>query len=127
MSPEVVAGRSALLAALPLCACTAALVTADAPKAVTGQPIAPYAWHEECLHLERGDRVEFAFESSQPVDFNIHYREGKAVVMPLVHEKSLGDAGMFATRDAQDYCVTWEAGPAGALIDYRLRLRPAGP
>ena len=126
MSPGVVAGRSALLAAVPLCACTAALITADAPRSVTGQPIAPYAWHEECLRLEPGDRVEFAFESSEPVDFNIHYHEGRTVVMPLVHEKSRGNAGVLAPLTAQDYCVTWEAGPAGALVDYRIRLRPAG-
>ena len=31
-----------------------------------------------------GDRIEFAFESTEPVDFNIHYHEGNAVVMPIV-------------------------------------------
>ena len=115
-----------LLAALPLCACTTPLVTADAPKTVRGHPIAPYEWHEECMHLDVGDRVEFAFESTEPVDFNVHYHEGKAVVMPMVRDKTRADAGVFAPPAAQDYCLMWEAGAAGAVIDYRVRLRAAG-
>ena len=47
--------------------------------------------------------------------------------MPVVREKSRGDAGVFAPPLAHHYCLMWEAGAAGALIDYRMRLRPAGP
>ena len=115
-----------LLAALPLCACTTALITADSPKSVRAHPVAPYEWHEECLHVEAGDRVEFTFESTEPVDFNIHYHQGNAVLMPIVRDKTRGDAGVFAPPAAQDYCLMWEAGAAGALLDYRVRLRPAG-
>ncbi len=25
---------------------------------------------------------------------------------------------------AHDYCLMWEAGPAGAMIDYRIRIKP---
>jgi hypothetical protein len=116
--------RAHLLAALPLCACTVALVTADAPKNVHAQPVNPYEWHEECLHLGAGDRVEYAFEATEPVDFNIHYHEGNIVVMPIVREKTRTDAGVFTSPGKQDYCLMWEAGGAGALIDYRVRLRP---
>ena len=114
-----------LLVALPLCACATTLVTADSPKSVRAQPIAPYDWHEECLHLDAGDRVEFTFESTEPVDFNIHYHEGNAVVMPIVRDKTRADAGIFTPPAAQDYCLMWEAGAAGALLDYRVRLRAA--
>jgi hypothetical protein len=58
------------------------------------------------------------------VDFNIHYHEGNAVVMPVVREQSLEDAGIYSVRIAQDYCLMWEAGGAGAVIDYRIRVRP---
>ena len=112
-----------LLAALPICACTTALVTADAPKTVYAYLIAPYEWHEECMHLDVGDRVEFAFESTEPVDFNVHYHEGKAVVMPIVRDKTRADAGVFAPPIAQDYCLMWEAGAAGTQLDYRVRVR----
>jgi len=102
------------------------LVTADAPKSVRAQPIAPYEWHEECMHLDAGDRVEYVFESTEPVDFNIHYHEGNAVVMPIVREKTRTDAGVFASPVRQDYCLMWEAGVAGALLDFRIRVRIAG-
>jgi len=122
LTTAVPAAKAVVLGALLLCACTAALVTADAPKDVHGHRIAPFEWHDECMHMAAGDRVEYAFESSAPVDFNIHYREGKMVIMPLVRERTRADAGVFAPLSAQDYCLTWEAGRAGALIDYRIRL-----
>jgi hypothetical protein len=118
---------AAPLAALALCACIAAPVTPGAPKTVRAHPVSPYAWHEECMELEPGDRVEFAFESSEPVDFNIHYHEGSAVVMPIVRDKTRADAGVYTASIAHGYCLMWEAGAAGASIDYRIRLRPRPP
>lgn len=126
MTPACRARGAAAAATLSLCACVATPISGDAPRTVRGQPIPPYEVLEECLRLESGDRAEFAFESTEPVDFNVHYHEGKAVVMPLAREKTRGDAGVFAPPVAQDYCLMWEAGPAGALLDYRVRLRPAG-
>lgn len=126
MTATVPGTKVALLAALPLCACTATLVTLDSPKNVHDHPIRPFEWHEECMHIAVGNRVEFAFESSEPVDFNIHYHEGNMVILPLVREKTRADAGVFAPLSAQDYCLTWEAGRAGTLIDYRIRLKRAG-
>ena len=126
MRPRAWRRYAALLPVLLLGACTAALVTADAPKSVKGHPILPNEWHEECMHLAIGDRVAFAFESTQPVDFNIHYHEGKTVVMPISSNKTLAESGMFASQIEQDYCLMWEAGVTGAAIDYRIRLKPAG-
>src|SRR5262249_54404376 len=117
--------QGSLIASLALAAC-ATPITTDSPKVVRAQPIAPYEWHEECLHLQAGDRLEFAFEATEPVDFNVHYHEGKAVVMPISRDRSRADAGVFVSPAAQDYCLMWEAGAAGALLDYRVRLRPAG-
>ena len=97
----------------------------DTPKIVQGHAVASYQIHEECFFLRPGERVEYRFESTEPVDFNIHYHEGNAVVTPLVREKSREDAGMYSVRIAQDYCLMWEAGAAGATIDYRIRVRPA--
>jgi hypothetical protein len=118
---------AALLGAAQLCACAPAPITGDAPKAVVKHPLTPYAIHEECAELKPGDRLDYTFESTEPVDFNIHYHEGDAVAMPVVRERSRGDAGVFAPPLARHYCLMWEAGAAGALIDYRMRVRPAGP
>ena len=115
------------VAALVFCGCTAPGITADAPKTVHAQPLPPYQIHEECFTLAFGDRVEFAFESSEPVAFNLHYHAGNAVVMPMVREGSREDAGIYAAQIAQDCCLMWEAGPAGAMIDYRIRVKLRNP
>ena len=44
--------------------------------------------------------------------------------MPVVRDSSLEDAGVYVARIAHDYCLTWEAGPGGAMIDYRIRVKP---
>jgi hypothetical protein len=109
-----------------LSACAGASLTPDAPKAVTAHVLAPRALHEECARLAPGDRVDYTFESTEPVAFNIHYHQGNAVVMPISRDATRADAGVFTSSLAQDYCLTWEAGSAGARIDYRIRLRRAG-
>jgi hypothetical protein len=112
------------VAALACCACTTPGTTADAPKTVRAHPLPSYQIHEECVTLEPGDRVEYAFESDEPVAFNLHYREGNAVVMPVVRDGSLEDAGVYVARIAHEYCLAWEAGPLGAALHYRIRVKP---
>jgi hypothetical protein len=100
-----------------------ATLDADGPKRVTGHALAPHGMHEECAKLAPGDRLEYTFTSDEPVDFNIHYHDGAAVVEPITRNRVPEDAGVFAPALAQDYCLTWEAGAAGATLDYRLRIR----
>jgi hypothetical protein len=72
--------RAALLvAAVALGGCAGTLTVTDGSKVVSAHPLPSYQVHEECFKLGEGDRVDFAFESSEPVDFNIHYHEGQAV------------------------------------------------
>ena len=115
---------AALIAVIWLCGCAATRSAADGPRTVTAHPLPSYQIHEECLALKAGDRVEFTFESTDPVDFNIHYHEGDAVVMPLSREKAREYAGVYAATLAHDYCLMWEAGAAGAMLDYRIRYKP---
>ena len=72
-----------LVAVIALGGCAGTLTVTDGPKVVSAHPLPSYQVHEECFKLGDGDRVDFAFESSEPVDFNIHYHEGQAVVMPI--------------------------------------------
>jgi hypothetical protein len=118
--------RAIILGAAIVAGCATTAQWPDAPLAVVGHPLPPYQFHEECVVLAVGDRLEFAFESTEPVLFNVHYRENRAVVMPITREGTRAAAGVLPIVIAQDYCATWEAGPAGALIDYRMRVRRAG-
>ena len=108
---------------LTLGACADNPLVSGQPKIVEKLSIAPYAIHEDCAELALGDRLDYRFASSEPVAFNIHYHDGNAVVMPITRDGATSDAGVFAPRLAEGYCLMWEAGPAGALLDYRVVLR----
>ena len=77
----------------------------------------------ECVRLAVGDRVDWRYESNAPLHFDVSYREGNAVMAPVVRDESQNGSGTFEARLAQDYCFTWEAGPPGAIISYRVLLR----
>lgn len=125
MTP-MAAARVALLA-LPVAGCTTPPVAPGVPRVVDRLVVAPYAMHEACVRMARGDRLDWRYESSAPLAFDIHYHEGAAVLSPLVREDSTSASGTFEARLAQDYCATWQAGPAGAIIGYRILLRAAQP
>ena len=111
--------------ALAVSACAGERIRPGIPLEVTGQRINPFELHEECVQLTPEDRLVYRFTAQRPVAFNIHYHEGQAVVMPITREKSREHAGFYTARLAQDYCLMWEAGAAGASIDYRILVKPA--
>lgn len=111
---------------LPLAACTTAPHDPDAPRVVTGVRIAPYERHEDCIPMQDGDRLDFRFDAQFPLAFNLLYREGAVVVIPLSRERVEEFAGVFAATAARAYCLAWEAGPQGAILDYRFRVRRPG-
>ena len=114
------AGAAACVAllALLLAGCSNAPITAGVPRVVERLVIAPYALHEECVHADRGDRLDYRYESSEPLDFNIHYHERETVLAPVVREQSTADSGTYAARLAQEYCLVVASGSAGR--DHRL-------
>jgi hypothetical protein len=115
---------AALLGALLAAGCATTAVDPTQPTSVREHAMSPYVVHEECRRVGIGERIEYWFTSTFPVDFNIHYHESGAVVMPIVRDKAREDGGVFVARIAQDYCLMWEAGPAGTTLDYGLRVRP---
>jgi hypothetical protein len=92
----------------------------DAPKAVFGLELAPYASIEECVALEAGERIGFRFEALSPVAFNVHFHDQNAVIMPLSRERTTSESGDFVADRKQIYCLTWEAGAEGSVLDYRI-------
>ena len=84
----------------------------------------PFDTHEECVVLAAGERLDFAFTSTEPVDFDIRYRERGATLMPVVQAKTVEYSGIFAPSIAQRYCLAWEAGRFGALVDFRYQVKP---
>ena len=69
-----------------------------------------------------GDRLSYRFEAQRPVKFNIHYHEGKSVILPVTRDDVTTDDDTFRPLAEQDYCLMWEAGREGAILDYRILL-----
>lgn len=111
------------LVAAALAACAAAPLARNVPHAVDKLAVAPYASTETCVDLVVGDRLDYRYEASEPVHFDIRYRAGGAVVAPIVRERSRRDSGIFEARLRERYCLDWEAGAAGAMLDYVIEIR----
>ena len=84
--------------------------------------INPFELHEECVKMVPGDWLVYRFTSQRPVAFNIHYHEGKTVIMPVAKDNVTMDDATFRPLIAQEYCMMWEAGREGAIIEYRIVL-----
>ena len=100
--PRAIPARAAWIALGALAGCAAPLKP-DEPKAVVALAIHPYETHEQCAHLAPDDRLEYAFEATEPIAFDIRYHEGSVVVAPIVRESTRGDAGVFVARVTADF------------------------
>ena len=114
----------ALVAALDTVACATAPDRLEVPKVVAGLELSPYAVYEECLLLQTGDRIGYLFRAAAPLAFNIHFHDGNAVIEPVSAASTQGESGEFSADRDQTYCLMWEAGAGGSVLDYRVeRLR----
>ena len=70
-------------------------------------PVAPGKFVEACEKLPKGARVAWSFDAAVPMDFNIHYHEGKKVKFPARKDQVAKDSGTLVTQRAQDHCWMW--------------------
>ena len=98
--------------------CATPAVAPGEPRVVERLVIAPYGAHEQCAALAAGDRLDYRFDSSTPLDFDIRYRQANAVLAPIVREHATSDSGIF-----EAHCLDWQAGVDGAIIGYRIVVR----
>ncbi len=116
-------GRGALL--LFAAGCASAPDPLTAPRAGYGIEIAPFATHRQCFALLTGERVTYRFTAVRPVAFSVYSREGNSRVLPIEVNATLEESGDFSADQSQNYCLEWEAGAQGSVIDYRVQqVRP---
>ena len=108
--------------ALAMCGCATDTIVANAPISRTDVAIAPYELQEECAQLRPGDRLDYRFSAKAPVTFNLYYQEGVTFVSPVSRDDIMEFADVFLAPSARRYCLRWEAGVQGAILDYRVRL-----
>jgi len=118
------AALAGALAAAALAACAPTTLTTTTPLAVEGREIAPFEFHEECGDIAAGERVDFRFTATRPVHFEIYYKDGIARIAPVVRDDVTEASGIFPPPASRRYCVRWDVGRKGAIIDYKVRVLP---
>ena len=113
--------RRIALAALAVTACATDTFTTEEPRVLRDVPVAPYEFHEECVSLAAGDRINYRFESTSPVHFEIYYTDGLMRVAPVNRDDVTTDAGVLPVAFPRRYCLRWDAGRRGAILEINVR------
>jgi hypothetical protein len=86
--------------------------------------LAPAKFAEVCGRLTKGQSIAWSFKSGQPLNFNVHYHEGKSAVFPVKKDRTSDLDGELLVGVDQDYCWMWEnPGGMGATLTVVLRRR----
>ena len=80
--------------------------TAQIPARKFSHPVNPKGFAEECFRLPAGASIGYAFESTAPVDFNIHHR-GRDIEYPVKAEGVRHADERFVAASAEEYCLMW--------------------
>lgn len=73
----------------------------------TQASLAPGKFAEICGKFAKGQSVVWVFKAEAPVNFNIHYHEGKKVEFPAKVDGAIAAEGKLAVSVDQDYCWMW--------------------
>lgn len=77
---------------------------------------------EECLSLDAGDRLEWRFDATARVDFNLHFHRGREVVTPVETRNTQQQSGVYIATLREDYCLMWSnAGGVPAFVNGEIR------
>ena len=69
--------------------------------------VAPRKFAEVCGNLAQGQAVAWSFKGDKPMDFNIHYHEGKRVVFPKKQDAAVNAQGKLDVKLKRGYCWMW--------------------
>lgn len=69
--------------------------------------VPPSKFVEVCGQLAAGTSIDWSFEAAAPMNFNIHYHEGKDVRFPAKQDQATQAKGTLKAEIAQDYCWMW--------------------
>ena len=69
--------------------------------------VAPGEFAEVCGKLAQGQSIAWSFKGDRPMNFNIHYHEGKRVVFPAKQDAAVDAQGKLDVSLSHDYCWMW--------------------
>ncbi|MEP6703081.1 MAG: hypothetical protein ABJB04_08815 [Betaproteobacteria bacterium] len=81
---------------------------------------------EECFVLAEGERIDYQFESTTAVDFNLHTHRGNEIVLPVNVRATRAQSGTYSSPRREEYCMMWTNSatiPAHVTGDWRRMRR----
>ncbi|MEY3140460.1 MAG: hypothetical protein RL298_1201 [Pseudomonadota bacterium] len=84
--------------------------------------IQPGKFSEVCGKLKKGNLIRWQFDSSAPLDFNIHYHEGKEVIFPYKMNAIKSAKEELLISLDQDYCWMW-TNKSSEAVKLEMNLR----
>lgn len=82
----------------------------------------PGKFVELCQKLPAGASVQWSYEAQGPLNFNVHYHEGKQVHTPARQDGAARGEGVLKAAVAQDYCWMW-TNKSASEASLTLRLK----
>ena len=121
------AAQMLLLSALVFCSttCKAEVIIFKLeanPSFKTQANIQPGKFSEVCGKLKKGNLIRWQFDSSAPLDFNIHYHEGKEVIFPYKMNAIKSAKEELLISLDQDYCWMW-TNKSSEAVKLEMNLR----
>lgn len=113
----------AALGAAPLAQADIVPVTWDAAGRFAHELRVPAGkFVEMCDKLAAGSTVQWAFDATAPVNFNVHYHVGKQVNFPAKSDQVAKGEGVLDVASEQDYCWMW-TNKAASDASLKVRLQ----
>ena len=69
--------------------------------------IAPGKFVEICENLPKDSVVTWRFKASAPLNFNVHFHQGKDVAFPEKQDSVSKLQGTLVAQSKEDYCWMW--------------------
>ena len=95
-----------------LCLLSLAMLScAVAAQAPAAKPVVikPTKIFEKCMQLEAGQKLEYRFESTGKLNFNLNYQKGpEETYYPVKLDRTTGESGLYEVKARNKYCLKWE-------------------
>lgn len=87
----------------------------------------PSGHHELCKRIRPDQKFVYSFESSGPVNFNVHYHRGKEVSYPVSEEKISTSKGYYSPKKEKIFCLMWtNPQPESVNLSFKYRVIDKG-
>ena len=98
----------------------------EPPSKTAAKPVTikPNKFFEKCVVLNAAQTLEYGFNTSAKVNFNLHYHKGDAVYYPIKEDRVNRMDSSYETSVREDFCMTWENKTnADVELNYSYRVR----